>query len=154
MRIRPVEPGDRAALREIFLEIIEDGTTYAHTDVHEFEAGWQGHVYVAEEDGLVLGSYVVRANAPGRADHVANASYAVAVKARGKKLGQLLGEHSLELARRLGYQAMQFNRVVSTNDAAVRLWEKLGFSVVGRVPRAFRHPTLGDVEILIMWREL
>ncbi len=152
--IRPCEESDRDALRAIFAEIIADGTTYAYTDLDEFEAGWQGHVYVAEENGAVLGSYVVRTNAPGRGDHVANASYAVAAAARGKKLGLLLGEHSIELARSLGYRAMQFNRVVATNEAAVGLWRKLGFEAVGRVPRAFRHPTLGDVDALIMWRAL
>lgn len=154
MTIRPLEPRDREELRSLFREILEDGTTYAYTDLSEFEANWQGHVYVAEEDGRLLGSYVVRTNAPGRGDHVANGSYAVASWARGKRVGFLLGEHSLQLARQLGYRAMQFNRVVSTNASAVRLWEKLGFVVVGRVPRAFRHPSLGEVEVLIMWREL
>lgn len=109
---------------------------------------------VAEEDGRVIGTYYVRPNAPGRGNHVANGGYIVAPEARGKGLAQALCEHSLEVARRLGFTAMQFNYVVASNVAAVRVWEKCGFAVVGRLPAAFRHRDLGLVDVLVMYRAL
>jgi GNAT superfamily N-acetyltransferase len=110
--------------------------------------------FVAEDGGVVLGTYFLRPNQPGRGSHVANAGYMVAAAARGRGLASLLCGHSVETARRLGYAAMQFNYVVSTNAAAVRAWEKHGFAVVGRVPRAFRHAELGFVDVLVMHREV
>jgi L-amino acid N-acyltransferase YncA len=110
--------------------------------------------FVAEEAGRVAGTYYVRPNQPGRGGHVANGGYIVAPEARGKGLARALCEHSLQTARRLGYAAMQFNFVVATNAAAVRTWEKCGFAVVGRLPRAFRHKERGFVDVLVMYRGL
>jgi ribosomal protein S18 acetylase RimI-like enzyme len=105
-------------------------------------------------DGTFAGTYYVRPNQPGRGNHVANAGYMVAPAFRGRGLAVLMCEHSLEVARGLGFSAMQFNYVVSTNDAAVRAWKKCGFAIVGRVPGAYRHKELGTVEVLIMHRAL
>jgi len=110
--------------------------------------------YVAEEDVRVVGTYYVRPNQPGRGGHVANGGYIVAPEVRGKGLAKALCERSLEVARRLGFAAMQFNFVVATNAAAVRAWEACGFAVVGRLPGAFRHKELGAVDALVMFREL
>lgn len=62
--------------------------------------------------------------------------------------------HSLTHARERGYRAMQFNFVVSTNERAVRLWQSLGFEIVGRLPGAFRHPEHGYVDVLVMYQLL
>ena len=110
--------------------------------------------YVAEYAGRVIGTYFVRPNQPGRGDHVANGGYIVAAEARGRGLASELCAHSLDTARRLGYRAMQFNFVVATNAAAVRVWEKHGFAVVGRLPGVFRHAEMGFVDALVMHREL
>ena len=85
---------------------------------------------------------------------MANAGYIVAAEARGQGLASALCEHSLDTARQLGFRAMQFNFVVCTNTAAVRVWEKHGFAVVGRLPAAFRHAALGLVDALVMYRAL
>jgi ribosomal protein S18 acetylase RimI-like enzyme len=94
------------------------------------------------------------ANRTGLGDHVANASFMVAPEAHGRGIGRLLGEHCLDEARRRGFAAMQFNFVVSTNAAAVALWKKLGFAIVGTLPRAFRHARLGLVDAYVMHRDL
>jgi ribosomal protein S18 acetylase RimI-like enzyme len=98
--------------------------------------------------------YKLIPNGIGRGSHVANASFMVDPDAQGRGAGRALGEHCLEEARRLGYGAMQFNFVVSTNSAAVALWKKLGFEIVGTLPRAFRHSTLGHVDAYVMHRFL
>jgi ribosomal protein S18 acetylase RimI-like enzyme len=110
--------------------------------------------YVAEDAGRLLGSYFLRPNQPGRGSHVANGGYMVSSDARGRGVASALCEHSLSTARRLGFTAMQFNLVVASNTAAIRVWEKHGFTVVGRLPRAFRHKSLGLVDALVMFREL
>jgi ribosomal protein S18 acetylase RimI-like enzyme len=98
--------------------------------------------------------YKLGPNQVGRGAHVANASYMVSPAAQGVGVGRLLGEHSLAEARRQGYLAMQFNYVVSTNTAAVKLWKKLGFSIVGTLPKAFRHTRLGYVDAYVMYQLL
>lgn len=157
MLIRPFEPRDLGAWRVLVQQIIDEGTTFAYTDLAAFEQSWLGPgctLRVAEEEGRLLGSYGIKANFPGRSDHVANAFYAVSERARGRQVGQRMGQHSLDLARQLGFLSMQFNLVVSTNTGAVHLWESLGFATVGRLPGAFRHPQLGRVDALVMFREL
>jgi len=98
--------------------------------------------------------YKIVANQRGLGSHVANASFMVDPSCSGRGIGRQMGEHCLEEARRLGYLAMQFNFVVSTNGAAVALWQKLGFAIVGTVPKAFRHSTLGYVDTYVMYRSL
>jgi ribosomal protein S18 acetylase RimI-like enzyme len=102
----------------------------------------------------VVGSYLLRPNAPGLGDHVANAGYVVAPATRGRGIASAMCAHSLETARASGFLAIQFNFVVASNATALRLWERHGFAVVGRVPKAFRHVNLGFVDVLIMHRFL
>jgi ribosomal protein S18 acetylase RimI-like enzyme len=97
---------------------------------------------------------VVKPNQPGRGSHVANAAYAVSERFRGRGLGEAMGRHSLEEARRLGFEAMQFNLVVATNTPAVVLWQKLGFQIQCRLPRVFDHASLGRVDAYVMHRFL
>lgn len=114
-----------------------------------------GHaVFLAEFDGEPVGTYLIRANQRGGGDHVANAAYTTAPAMRGRGIARAMGEHSLEEARRRGFRAMQFNFVVSANESAVHLWQSLGFAVSGRLPEAFRHPRLGYVDALVMFRRL
>ena len=109
---------------------------------------------VAEQDGRILGSYYVKPNQMGGGAHVCNAGYAVAEAARGQGLAAAMCEHSQQLARELGFAAMQFKFVVSSNEAAVHLWTRLGFDTVGRLPGAFCHPRLGRVDALVMFKAL
>lgn len=111
-------------------------------------------VLVAVEDGVVVGTAEIRPNQVGRGNHVANASFMVPPGQAGRGIGRALAVEVLGRARAAGYRAMQFNAVVATNTRAVALWESIGFTVVGRVPGAFRHATQGDVDLLVMHRWL
>jgi len=112
------------------------------------------HCFVAERDGEVVGTYIVRPNQHGNGAHVANAAFMVAPHARGLGVGRAMGEHALAEAQRLGFRAMQFNFVVSTNEPALCLWRDLGFRIVGTLPGAFRHPAQGYVDAYVMFREI
>ena len=147
---------DSAAIWKIFQAVVAAGDTYSFTsDITERDAvayflGLGITSFVADEDGQVLGMYKLIPNRIGRGSHVANASFMVKPSAHGRGIGRLLGQHCLEEARRQGYEAMQFNFVVSTNTPGVALWKKLGFEIVGTLPKAFRHATLGDVDAYVM----
>jgi ribosomal protein S18 acetylase RimI-like enzyme len=160
LTIRTAQPGDEPAILAIAREVVTDGTTYAfgaETSDAELLGFWLSpvaHTSVAVAAGDVVGVSAIRPNQPGRAAHVANGAYAVARRAWGAGVGEALCRHSLEEARRLGYRAMQFNLVVSTNVRAVALWKRLGFVVVGTLPRAFQHPDQGEVDAYVMHRFL
>ena len=108
----------------------------------------------ADEAGMLLGTYYIKPNQPGLGAHVCNCGYIVAAAVRGQGIASRLCEHSQEEARRLGFRAMQFNLVVSTNTGAVRLWQTLGFPIVGTLPGAFNHPRLGYVDAYVMYKQL
>lgn len=160
MKIRAATEADREAIWKIFHEIVVAGDTYAldpkisreEALAYWFRAG--RHAYVAEKDGHVVGTYIFHPNQSGGGSHVANAAFMVASDAQGAGFGRRMGEHCLIEARRLGFRAMQFNFVVSTNTAAIRLWEQLGFAIVGTLPGAFRHPKKGYVDVYVMFRSL
>ena len=114
-----------------------------------------GHeVYVAEDDGEIVGTYFLRANQKGGGAHVANCGYVTLPMASGRGVARAMCAHSLERARQRGFRAMQFNFVVGTNERAIRLWQSFGFEVVGRLPGAFQHPAAGFVDALVMYRTL
>jgi L-amino acid N-acyltransferase YncA len=170
MKIRAATKADCDAIWNIFHEIVAGGDTYALDPAISREdalAYWfapDTHTYVAELDclkqsssrrgGRVAGTYILRPNQAGGGSHVANAAFMVAASARGQGIGRAMAEHSLSEARRLGFRAMQFNFVVSTNMPAIRLWQELGFKTVGMLPRAFRHPEKGYVDVYVMYRSL
>jgi L-amino acid N-acyltransferase YncA len=160
LNIGPAAQADRDAIWNIFHEIVAAGDTYAFDpgmSREEALAYWFGagtHTYVAEIDRRVVGTYILRSNQAGPGSHVANAAYMVAQEARGAGVGRNMAEHSLTEVRRLGFRAMQFNFVVSTNRSAIHLWQQLGFKIVGTLPGAFRHPRAGYVDVYVMFRSL
>lgn len=160
MQIRPAAPADNGALWATLEPVIRAGETYALPRDMSREAAldhWTGpgrETWVAEDEGAVVGAYYLRANQQGGGGHVANCGYVTAQAARGRGVGGALCDHSLVRARERGFRAMQFNCVVSANDGAVRLWAAKGFDTVGRLPGAFRHPRLGFVDALVMFRSL
>jgi len=160
MNIRPATDLDRDAIWEIFRATVAPGDAFVYdpnTPREEAMAYWFAEgtlTYVAEENGKVVGSYILRANRPGLGNHVSNAGFMVDPAARRLGVGQAMGEHAIEEARRLGYRAMQFNFVIATNESAVRLWQRLGFRIVGTLPGAFRHARKGLVDAYVMFRSL
>jgi GNAT superfamily N-acetyltransferase len=111
-------------------------------------------VFVAEENDEIIGTYFLQANQRGGGGHVANCGYMTAVTASGRGVARRMCAHSLDRARDRGFRAMQFNFVISTNERAVRLWQSFEFLIVGRLPKAFFHPSLGYVEAFVMYRVL
>ena len=159
--IRPTTLADRADVLHIARELVRTADAYAYDpDIEDDElwAYWcppaRGHGYVAVHDGAIVGMFVLRPNNPGPGAHVANASYAVRADVRGIGLGRQMGEASLELAAGLGFSAMQFNTVVSTNANAVHLWRSLGFRIVGTVPDGVRLPDGRTVAHYVRYRAL
>jgi L-amino acid N-acyltransferase YncA len=160
LNIRPATDADHDAIWKIFHDVIAPGDTYVFVPdtsrqdalAYWFQSG--NHAYVAAQDRHVVGTYILKANRPDLGSHVANASFMVAPSARGQGVGRAMCEHCLSEARRLGFRAMQFNFVVSTNESAIRLWKQLDFEIVGTLPGAFRHPEKGFVDVYVMFRSL
>lgn len=161
MDIRPATAQDGQAIWPILEPVIRAGETYALDRAMPREAAL---AYWLEEDkqtfltqapdGTTLGTYYLRANQPGGGGHVANCGYMTASAQSGRGVARQMFEHSLARARERSFTAMQFNFVVSSNVRAVRLWQACGFDIVGRLPLAFDHPSLGLVDALIMHRTL
>ncbi|NEU13758.1 GNAT family N-acetyltransferase [Methylobacterium sp. BTF04] len=160
LMIRPATRADDDAVWAILEPTIRAGETYAlprdgtrvQMLAYWFAAG--NHVFVAEVGGDVLGTYALRANQHGGGAHIANAGFMTHPDATGRGIARAMGVHAIETAASLGFLAMQFNFVVASNTRAVSLWKGLGFSEVGRLPGAFRHPVDGLVDALVMHRRL
>ncbi|MEI5006854.1 GNAT family N-acetyltransferase [Streptomyces sp. PmtA] len=160
MLIREATAQDWDRIWPFWSRIVSAGDTYAwdpDTDEPAARALWMApshRVFVVEdEDGTLVASAYVRPNYGGPAAHIANAGFMVDPERTGRGIGRRLAEYVIDRARRDGYTGMVFNAVVETNPAA-RLWEALGFRVLGTVPGAFRHPEHGTVGLNIMFREL
>ncbi|HET9863957.1 MAG TPA: N-acetyltransferase [Steroidobacteraceae bacterium] len=160
MVIRPFRAADWTAVWTMLHATFAAGETYSFPpDIGEADArkAWIDAplaTFVAEQDGRILGTYFIKPNQPGLGAHVCNCGYVVAADAQGRGVAARMCEHSQQWAGEHGFRAMQFNLVVSTNERAVRLWERLGFQVVGRLPGAFRHARLGFVDALVMFKTL
>lgn len=160
MQIRLAVDSDFPAMWTIFHAVVSTGSTYvfaADTPAADARAYWFGPgvtAYVAEDDGRIVGMYKIVANQRDRGAHVANASFMVDPACAGRGIGRRLGIDCLHKAQQAGYTAMQFNFVVSTNTAAVRLWQQLGFAIVGTLPGAFMHQERGAVDAFVMHRFL
>ena len=156
--IRPATSADHDTIWSIIEPVIRAGETWALDRAMtraEALAWWTApdrEAFVLEEENRILGTYFLRANHEGGGAHVVNAGYMVAADAGGRGVGPALCRDFLDRARAQGFAAMQFNFVVSTNERAVRLWHRLGFETAGRLPGAFRHPTLGDVDVVMYQR--
>lgn len=161
MKIRPATEADWEACWAIIQPIFAAGDTYPYSPdmpVSEAKAMWFENpeaTFVAEdENGTILGTYYLRKNQAGRGSHVCNCGYMVSPAARGKGLASMMCEHSQKEAVRLGFSAMQFNLVVASNEVAVRLWQKLGFKIVGELPKVFNHAELGLTNAYVMFKQL
>ena len=160
MDIREASDQDFDAIWPIFSEIVSAGETYAYprqTNRAEARRLWMKlprKTLVAEEDGRILGTYYIKTNQTGPGSHVCNCGYMMASHARGRGVATALCEHSQRLASELGYKAMQFNFVAASNETAIRLWTRLGFATVGRLPKAFNHPSQGYIDALVMYKWL
>jgi L-amino acid N-acyltransferase YncA len=158
--IRKAVEADFEAIWSIFHQVVQQGDSYTFdpdTTKEQAYLIWMAKeltTYVASIGNEIVGTYILTANQPGLGSHVANAGYMVDIRGRGKGVGRAMCEHSLEEARKMGFHAMQFNMVVSTNESAVALWKKFGFSIVGTLPLAFRHRQLGLVDAYVMHRFL
>lgn len=162
IHIRPYSETDWPCVWDFLRIVIQAGDTYAFSPDSSEEEIYRAWIelptatFVATEspDGPVVGTYYIKPNQPGLGSHVCNCGYVVAPQARRRGIATLMCEHSQTVAVALGFRAMQFNLVVSTNEGAVRLWQKLGFSIVGRLPGAFFHSQFGYVDALVMYKHL
>lgn len=160
LKIRAAQEKDFDEIWRIFKKIIARGDSYVNsseTNKVKARAKWMNKdakTFVAEIDGKILGAFLLKSNQVGRGSHVANASYIVDEKARGMGVGKALADHSIATAKELGFKAIQFNFVVATNSIAVKLWQSVGFQIIGTIPQAFNHKDLGYVDAYIMFREL
>ena len=161
VRIREYVDTDWPSVWAIFREVVAAGDTFAYDPGWSSEQARQvwveappGQTVVACDGTRLLGTAKMGPNRPGPGSHVATASFMVAGDARGRGVGRALGEYAVSWARAQGYAAMQFNAVVESNHVAVRLWQALGFRIIGTVPEAFEHPTLGRVGLHVMHRRL
>lgn len=158
--IRKATQKDIDAVWNIFHEVVKEGNTYVFdpkTTQEEMLKIWFGdkvNTYVADSEGEIVGTFIIKANQPALGAHVANASFMVAENGRGKGVGKLMGKFAIDEAKNLGFHSMQFNIVISTNMGAIKLWEKLGFTIIGTAPESFKHPELGLVDSHIMYKIL
>lgn len=158
--LRPAIIADLAAVWRLWKAVMDQKIYFPYDDSYsreQIEAAWinlDNAVYVAELAGEIAGAYILKPNQPGYGSHIANAAYMVADGQRGHGIGALLCRHSIDAARALGYRGLQFNLVVSTNEAAIRVWKANGFEVIGTVPGGFYHFELGYVDAYIFFRKL
>ncbi|MTI20935.1 GNAT family N-acetyltransferase [Fulvivirga sp. RKSG066] len=160
LKISKPNPSDHEAIWEIIKVVIATGDTYVFNpesskeDMLSYWCGKNKHCHVAKLGQKVVATFIIKDNQPGLGSHIANASYMVHPDFRGRGIGHKICKASLDIARDLGYEAMQFNIVVKSNTAGVNLWQKLGFSIVGEIPNAFKHVQLGLVNAYVMYRSL
>ncbi|MDJ0820231.1 MAG: GNAT family N-acetyltransferase [Paracoccaceae bacterium] len=158
--LRPYRREDAEVVTAMLMPVFRAGDTYAiDPDISEADAlaYWTGperRVFVAEEDGVALGTYYMVRNQKGGGSHVCNCGYITAPAAQGRGVARAMLAHSLEVAPGFGFTAMQYNFVIATNTRAIETWQRAGFDVVGRLPGAFRHPVEGEVDALVMYRRL
>ncbi|PBB87575.1 N-acetyltransferase [Mesorhizobium sp. M3A.F.Ca.ET.174.01.1.1] len=158
--IRPATPADLDSIWSILEPVLRAGETYAlppdwsrdQAIAYWFAEG--NEVFVSDDAGDVAGCYYIRANQRGGGAHVANCGYVTSAAFTGRGIATAMCEDSLRRAAELGFRAMQFNFVVSSNERAVKLWQRLGFAIVGTIPKAFQHPRLGFVDAYVMHRML
>jgi ribosomal protein S18 acetylase RimI-like enzyme len=158
--IREYRAEDKEQIWEIIKSVISTGDTYVYAadspkeKMLEYWCAADKKTYVALFENKIVGSFYLKDNQPDLGSHIANAGYMVAPEAKGKRVGRMMAEFSLEEAKKLGYKAMQFNFVVKSNEIAVKLWQSLGFEIIGEIPEAFQHAEKGLTNAYIMYRQL
>jgi len=156
--IRKATKQDGPNIWAILKPIFRAGETYAvDPDISQaaalaFWCDGTHTAFVAEQSGLILGTYYICPNQGGNGAHICNCGFATDEQAQGKGIARAMLEHSLDIAPKLGFQAMQFNFVLANNSRAVAIWQKYGFKIVGRIPQAFNHPKNGYVDALVMYK--
>ncbi|HCM78024.1 MAG TPA: GNAT family N-acetyltransferase [Cytophagales bacterium] len=160
LTVRSFEEKDREAIWNIISEVIAGGETYvfypnsSKDKMLDYWLAPDKKIYVAQLEDEIVATFTIKPNMPDRGSHIANGSYMVSPGQGGKGIGEFIGRYSLTEAKKLGYQAMQFNIVIKSNERAVNLWKKIGFKIIGEVPNAFQHPRLGMTNAYIMYKEL
>ncbi|MCB0632615.1 MAG: GNAT family N-acetyltransferase [Saprospiraceae bacterium] len=158
--VRPASKSDLDTVWQMWKEVMDQKIYFPYDASYsraQIEAVWinlDNPVYVAELDGRIAGAYILRPNQPAYGSHIANGAYMVSGSARGNGIGSVLCNHSIQTAKQLGYRGMQFNLVVSTNAAAIRVWKAHGFEIIGTVPGGFFQEDLGYVDAHIFFRSL
>jgi len=159
VQISEITKSDFESFWPVFKAIITAQETYAFDPDINFESAYNlwclspQKAYVIKENGLILGSYYIKPNASGPSSHISNCGYMVSPESRGKGIARKLCLHSQKIALDLGYSAMQFNSVVSSNEVAINLWKKLGYKIIGTIPKAYKHKKLGYVDSFIMYKQ-
>ncbi|MEM1272494.1 MAG: N-acetyltransferase [Pseudomonadota bacterium] len=160
MTIRAADTTDGAAIWDLLAPVFRAGDTYmvnpkiSREDALAYWLSPDKTVFLAAEGGAELGTYYIRPNQQGGGAHVCNCGYVTARAARGRGIARAMLDHSLKIAKDMGFRAMQYNFVVATNTRAIDIWDRAGFDVVGRLPGAFQHPDEGFVDALVMWKNL
>lgn len=160
LEIRKANEPDKTEVWEIIKEVISTGESYIfypNTPREKMLEYWfaaDKETYVAVSENEIVGTFFIKANQPDLGSHICNAGYMVSSKTKGKGIGRKMVEFSLTEGKNLGYQAMQFNFVVKSNEIAVKLWLALGFEIIGEIPEAFQHKENGLTNALIMYRKL
>jgi len=158
--ISKATPEDFDLIWPLLRDVFRAGDTYAvdpEISKEDAQAYWMTQAratYIAKSGDAIVGTSYIKTNQPGGGAHICNCGYIVSPAARGQGIAATLCVHSQDEARRLGYQAMQFNFVLASNAGAVRLWHRLGFDTIGTIPAAFLHPELGLVDAFVMYRRL
>lgn len=160
---RRATDADEDALWTIIEPILSKGDTWVfappktaedRTNILAYWLAADKWTYVYLVQNQIVGIFFIKANQPDLGNHIANAGYMTHSDWRGQGIGYQMGLFSLTEARRLGFEGMQYNIVVKTNENAVRLWQRLGFSIVGTLPKVFQHPSLGRVDAYVMFQSL
>ncbi len=159
MLIRKYAARDLREMMKIWNAVVEEGAAFPQEETLEWSNGMdffasQSYCGVAEENGVIVGLYILHPNNVGRCGHICNASYAVDAECRGKHIGEQLVKDCLRNAKRLGFGVIQFNAVVESNVHARHLYERLGFTQLGTIPKGFRMKDGHYESICPYYREL
>ena len=158
--VRSASPDDDPAIWAILKPILRAGDTYtidpdiSRKGALDYWTGASNGAFVAQAEGAILGTYYLKRDQAGGGSHVCNCGYATHPDARGRGVARAMLAHSLDEAKRQGFRAMQYNFVVASNTRAIDTWARVGFEIVGRLPGAFRHPELGFIDALVMYKDL
>lgn len=160
LEIRKAAEKDKPQVWKIIKAVVSTGDTYVYAPdspkekMIDYWFSADKKTYVALDGNEIVGTFYLKDNQPDLGSHIVNAGYMVSPEARGKRVGRQMAEFSLVEAKQLGYQAMQFNFVVKSNENAVKLWKSLGFEIIGEIPDAFDHAEKGLTNAYIMYKKL